>query len=217
MPCRTAGDADRTGHRSHRCRGDRSPRRACWSWWRASPSTWSSPAWPRSSPRSPSSPSSTPSGSRSPWCCRWRTSPAPSRSQRIALRTKAWFSVATSQLAGNAISLIVPGGAAFGAATQFRMLAAVGQRLGDGGRRTDGVLVARHRRAARAADLRAARHPGRHPDRQRPRACGAPRRRGLRPLRRLRGAWCCSQTDPSVGRDEWCSRRATGCCASERR
>jgi uncharacterized protein (TIRG00374 family) len=46
--------------------------------------------------------------------------------QRIALRTKDWFSVATSQLAGNAISLIVPGGAAFGAATQFRMLAASG-------------------------------------------------------------------------------------------
>ncbi len=46
--------------------------------------------------------------------------------QRIALRTKAWFSVATSQLTGNAISLIVPGGAAFGAATQFRMLAASG-------------------------------------------------------------------------------------------
>lgn len=46
--------------------------------------------------------------------------------QRIALRTKAWFSVTTSQLAGNAISLIVPGGAAFGAATQFRMLAAAG-------------------------------------------------------------------------------------------
>ena len=46
--------------------------------------------------------------------------------QRIALRTKAWFSVATSQLAGNAISLVVPGGAAFGAATQFRMLAAAG-------------------------------------------------------------------------------------------
>jgi uncharacterized protein (TIRG00374 family) len=46
--------------------------------------------------------------------------------QRIALRTKAWFSVTTSQLSGNAISLIVPGGAAFGAATQFRMLAAAG-------------------------------------------------------------------------------------------
>ncbi len=46
--------------------------------------------------------------------------------QRIALRTNAWFSVATSQLAGNAISLVVPGGAAVGAATQFRMLAAAG-------------------------------------------------------------------------------------------
>jgi uncharacterized protein (TIRG00374 family) len=46
--------------------------------------------------------------------------------QRIALRTTAWYSVTTSQLSGNAISLIVPGGAAFGAATQFRMLAASG-------------------------------------------------------------------------------------------
>ena len=46
--------------------------------------------------------------------------------QRIALRTKAWYSVATSQLTGNAISLVVPGGAAVGAATQFRMLAASG-------------------------------------------------------------------------------------------
>jgi hypothetical protein len=46
--------------------------------------------------------------------------------QRIALRTKAWFSVSTSQLAGNAISLVVPGGAAVGAATQFRMLAKAG-------------------------------------------------------------------------------------------
>ncbi len=50
--------------------------------------------------------------------------------QRIALRTKAWFSVATSQLAGNAISLIVPGGAAFGAATQYRMLVASGSDTG---------------------------------------------------------------------------------------
>jgi uncharacterized protein (TIRG00374 family) len=46
--------------------------------------------------------------------------------QRIALRTKAWFAVVTAQLAGNAISLIVPGGAAAGAAVQFRMLAASG-------------------------------------------------------------------------------------------
>jgi uncharacterized protein (TIRG00374 family) len=51
--------------------------------------------------------------------------------QRIALRTKAWFSVITAQLAGNAISLIVPGGAAAGAAVQFRMLAQSGMDPGD--------------------------------------------------------------------------------------
>ena len=47
--------------------------------------------------------------------------------QRLALRTRAWFPVITSQLAGNAITLIVPGGAAVGAAVQFRMLAASGR------------------------------------------------------------------------------------------
>src|SRR6516164_9239403 len=46
--------------------------------------------------------------------------------QRMALRTRAWFGVITSQLAGNAITLIMPGGAAVGAAVQFRMLAASG-------------------------------------------------------------------------------------------
>jgi uncharacterized protein (TIRG00374 family) len=46
--------------------------------------------------------------------------------QRMALRTDAWFPVVTSQLAGNAVSRIVPGGAAAGAALQFRMLAAAG-------------------------------------------------------------------------------------------
>ena len=46
--------------------------------------------------------------------------------QRIALRTKQWFPVVTAQLAGNSISLIVPGGAAAGAAVQFRMLAGSG-------------------------------------------------------------------------------------------
>src|SRR4249920_452065 len=44
--------------------------------------------------------------------------------QRLALRTRAWFPVITSQLAGNAITLVMPGGAAVGAAVQFRMLAA---------------------------------------------------------------------------------------------
>jgi uncharacterized protein (TIRG00374 family) len=46
--------------------------------------------------------------------------------QRLALRTKAWFPVVTSQLAGNAITLIMPGGAPVGAAVQFRMLATSG-------------------------------------------------------------------------------------------
>lgn len=47
--------------------------------------------------------------------------------QRLALRTREWFPVVTSALAGNAVTLIVPGGAAVGAAVQFRMLAASGQ------------------------------------------------------------------------------------------
>jgi uncharacterized protein (TIRG00374 family) len=51
--------------------------------------------------------------------------------QRIALRTKGWFPVVTAQLAGNSISLIVPGGAAAGAAVQFRMLAASGMDSAD--------------------------------------------------------------------------------------
>ncbi len=46
--------------------------------------------------------------------------------QRLALRTRAWFPVVTSQLAGNAITLIMPGGAAVGASVQFRMLATSG-------------------------------------------------------------------------------------------
>lgn len=47
--------------------------------------------------------------------------------QRLALRTRDWFPVITSLLAGNAVTLIVPGGAAAGAAVQLRMLAASGQ------------------------------------------------------------------------------------------
>jgi uncharacterized protein (TIRG00374 family) len=46
--------------------------------------------------------------------------------QRLALRSRAWFPVITSQLASNAITLIMPGGAPVGAAVQFRMLATSG-------------------------------------------------------------------------------------------
>ena len=58
--------------------------------------------------------------------CRWRTSSAPSRCSASPCAPRPGSRSATSQLAGNAISLIVPGGAAVGAATQFRMLAASG-------------------------------------------------------------------------------------------
>jgi uncharacterized protein (TIRG00374 family) len=46
--------------------------------------------------------------------------------QRLALRTRGWFAVITPQLASNAVSNIVPAGAAAGAAVQFRMLATAG-------------------------------------------------------------------------------------------
>ena len=46
--------------------------------------------------------------------------------QRMALRVRGWFAVITAQLAGNAISEVLPGGAAPGAALQFRMLATAG-------------------------------------------------------------------------------------------
>ncbi|HEV2993804.1 MAG TPA: lysylphosphatidylglycerol synthase transmembrane domain-containing protein [Acidimicrobiia bacterium] len=45
---------------------------------------------------------------------------------RLALRTGRWFVIATSQLAGNALSRVVPAGAAAGATLQYRMLSASG-------------------------------------------------------------------------------------------
>lgn len=48
--------------------------------------------------------------------------------QRLALRTKRWFAVATSQVAGNAFSRLVPGGNAAGVALQYRMLSESGIR-----------------------------------------------------------------------------------------
>ncbi len=42
--------------------------------------------------------------------------------QRLALRTRGWFGVATAQLTGNAVSRVLPGGAAAGGAVQYRML-----------------------------------------------------------------------------------------------
>jgi uncharacterized protein (TIRG00374 family) len=45
---------------------------------------------------------------------------------RLALGTRAWFAVVCSQLSANAASRLVPGGAAAGAAVQYRMLTQAG-------------------------------------------------------------------------------------------
>jgi uncharacterized protein (TIRG00374 family) len=46
--------------------------------------------------------------------------------QRIALRSPSWFAVTTSQLAGNAMTQVVPAGAAAGATLQLRLLGQAG-------------------------------------------------------------------------------------------
>ena len=46
--------------------------------------------------------------------------------QRITLRTRSWFVVGTSQLAGNAFGHVVPGGLATASAVQFQMLTRAG-------------------------------------------------------------------------------------------
>lgn len=46
--------------------------------------------------------------------------------QRLALHVRGWYAVVTSQLAGNAISKVAPGGGAVGAALQYRMLVQAG-------------------------------------------------------------------------------------------
>jgi hypothetical protein len=50
--------------------------------------------------------------------------------QRVALRTRAWRPVIASQLAGNALAKVAPGGGAMGAALQYRMLVQAGVREG---------------------------------------------------------------------------------------
>lgn len=50
--------------------------------------------------------------------------------QRLAIRGVAWRPVIASQLAGNALAKIAPGGGAMGAALQYRMLVAAGSAPG---------------------------------------------------------------------------------------
>ncbi len=48
--------------------------------------------------------------------------------QRLAIHVDGWKPIVTSQLAGNALSKVAPGGGAVGAALQYRMLVASGVR-----------------------------------------------------------------------------------------
>ena len=48
--------------------------------------------------------------------------------QRLAIRTDGWSAIVTSQLAGNALAKVAPGGGAVGAALQYRMLVDAGVR-----------------------------------------------------------------------------------------
>ena len=48
--------------------------------------------------------------------------------QRVALHVRGWHAVITSQLAGNALAKVAPGGGAIGAALQYRMLVEAGAR-----------------------------------------------------------------------------------------
>ena len=59
--------------------------------------------------------------------------------QRLALRERAWRPVITSQLAGNALAKVAPGGGALGAALQYRMLVQSGV---DRGRAAAGLTAA---------------------------------------------------------------------------
>jgi uncharacterized protein (TIRG00374 family) len=58
--------------------------------------------------------------------------------QRIALRAKRWRPVIASQLAGNALSKVAPGGGAMGAALQYKLLVQAGLPAGS----TVGALTA---------------------------------------------------------------------------
>jgi uncharacterized protein (TIRG00374 family) len=46
--------------------------------------------------------------------------------QRVALQSSVWFRIAAAQLSGNAVSRVLPGGAATGGAIQFQMLVGAG-------------------------------------------------------------------------------------------
>src|SRR5690349_22989869 len=60
---------------------------------------------------------------------------------RTALPQVSWFVAGTSQLVSNAVSKIVPGGAAMGAATGYRMLSVSGVNRGTAGAALAGTAI----------------------------------------------------------------------------
>ena len=70
------------------------------------------------------------------WMCLWFL-------QRLALHTRTWRAVITSQLAGNGLAKIAPGGGAVGAALQYRLLkqAGIGQERAVAGLTASNLLV----------------------------------------------------------------------------
>ena len=109
--------------------------------------------------------------------CRPRRSRACGRCSTSRCGRDRWRPVITSQLAGNALAKIAPGGGAMGAALQYKMLVRSGLPPGGDRDRADRGQRARVRgraRAARAGD------PGAAARRRRSDACSTPRWSGWR-------------------------------------
>ena len=107
--------------------------------------------------------------------------------QRLALQTRAWFSVVTAGLAGNGVSGILPGGAAAGAGLQFEMLSNAGFDSGTAAAALTAFSLLEVG-AAGAPRGRAARRAGRHGRQPRARADRAAGTRDVLPACRR---WRC--------------------------
>ena len=137
--------------------------------------------------------------------------------QHVALRARRWRPVIASQLAGNALSKIAPGGGAVGAALQYRMLVprrAAGPRDGDRADRGQPARVRGRAGAAGAGD------PGAAARRRRPQPARGRRGAGLASSRSTAGVGALSAVHrPAAGAGSAASSSAsaTGCAAAPSR
>ena len=149
--------------------------------------------------------------------CRSRRSPACGRCSTSRCGRTRWRPVITSQLAGNALAKVAPGGGAMGAALQYQMLVRAGAAAGrdrDGADRGQPARVRRRAGAAGAGD------PGAAARRRRPHAARDRARSGWRcspsPSARRRGV-ALHRPPAGVGRAARSSASATGCAAAPSR